>query len=539
METFDFIVVGAGSAGCVLADRLSEDRRHTVLVLEAGGHDRSFWIKAPIGYGRTFFDARLNWSYRSECDPGIGGRATYWPRGRVVGGSSSINALVYCRGLPHDFDGWRANGNVGWGWSDVEPVFARFEGRVDRMGVKTTQGPLWIADVGDEAHPTKRHFLDAARELGLPLTEDFNGPSPEGVGIYAITRRNGLRCSAADAFLRPALRRKNVAIERDAQVTRIVVVEGRAVGVEYEKGGTMRTAQARSSVVLSAGAVNSPQLLQLSGIGPGATLRDHGIEVVVDRPAVGGYLQDHLAVTYHYKSREPTLNDDLSPWLGKLRAGLRYVLTRGGPLSLSVNQCGGFVRSRPTSPFPDLQLYFNPLTYTTVEDGKRPLTKPDPFSGFILSYQPSRPTSRGRIDIASADPRQAPRIRPNSLSTRKDLDDVVAGGRLLQALAGTKAMRDLIAEPIAPALETMDDDAILADFRARCGTVFHPVGTCRMGPDASDAVVDPSLRVHGVEGLRVVDASVFPTITSGNTNGPTIMVAHKAADLILSQTRGS
>ena len=538
MQTFDFIVVGAGSAGCVLGDRLSEDGRHTVLVLEAGGHDKSFWIKTPIGYGRTFFDARLNWSYRSEADPGTNGRTAYWPRGRVVGGSSSINALVYCRGLPHDFDDWRADGNVGWGWSDVEPVFARFEGRIDRAGVKTTHGPLWIADVDDEAHPVKRHFLDAARELGLPLTEDFNGPSPEGVGTYAITRRNGLRCSAADAFLRPALRRKNVAIERDAQATRIVIAQGRAVGVEYEKGGATRIAQARSSVVLSAGAVNSPQLLQLSGIGPGATLRDHGIDVLVDRPAVGGYLQDHLAVTYHYKSRAPTLNDQLSPWFGKVRAGLRYLLTRRGPLSLSVNQCGGFVRARPASPFPDLQLYFNPLTYTTIEHGKRRLAKPDPFSGFILSYQPSRPTSRGRIDIASADPRQAPRIRPNSLSTQKDLDDVVAGGRLLQALARTQAMRDLIAEPIGPALDTMDDDAILADFRARCGTVFHPVGTCRMGPDAAEAVVDPSLRVHGIDGLRVVDASVFPTITSGNTNGPTILVAHRAADLILTQTRG-
>ncbi|MDQ0391490.1 GMC family oxidoreductase [Labrys monachus] len=534
METFDFIVVGAGSAGCVLADRLSESGRYSVLVLEAGGHDRRFWIKTPIGYGRTFLDGRVNWKYQAEPDPGADGRPAYWPRGRVVGGSSSINALVYCRGLPQDFDDWRAEGNAGWGWDDVEPVFSRFEGRIDRAGRRTGPGALAVADVRDEVHPLKSHFLASAGEIGLPLTEDFNGPSPEGVGVYAITRRpNGLRCSAADAFLRPALKRAKVRLETGALVTRIAIEQGRARGVDYEHHGEARSAAARCAVILSAGAVNSPQLLQLSGIGPGATLREQGIEVRLDRPAVGGNLQDHLAVTYYYKSREPTLNDELHPWHGKMRAGLRYVASRRGPLSLSVNQCGGFVRSSAASQRPDLQLYFNPLTYIEARTSERPSLNPDPFSGFILSYQPARPTSRGRIDIASADPRQAPRIRPNSLSTQKDLDDVVAGGRLLQALVRTRAMQALIAEPIAPGIEAMDDEAILADFRRRCGTVFHPVGTCRMGSDAGNAVVDGSLRVHGLDGLRVADASVFPAITSGNTNAPTMMVAHKAADLIL------
>ncbi len=533
MQDFDFIVVGAGSAGCVLADRLSRDGRHTVFVIEAGGHDRRLFIKLPIGYGRTFFDERINWKYRTEPDPGLDSRPAYWPRGKVVGGSSSINALVYCRGLPHDFDDWRASGAAGWGWDDVRPVFERFESRIDRAGTRSGAGPLSIADVTDEVHPLKRHFLQAAAELGLPSSDDFNGTAPEGVGVYAITRDRGLRCSSADAFLRPALRRPSVKLQTNALVTRVVVDNGRAVGVDYETAGRRLTARARRAVILSAGAIASPHLLQLSGIGPAALLRQHGIEVLMDRPAVGRGLQDHLAVTYFHRARQPTLNDVIYPWSGKIRAALRYMLTRGGPLSLSVNQCGGFVRSSRASLFPDLQLYFNPLTYTTAKEGKRPLLNPDPFSGFILSYQPSRPTSRGWIEIASPDPREPPLIRPNSLTTQKDIDDVVAGGRLLKALTGTPAMRDLIAEPIAPAITAMDDDALLADFRARGGTVYHPVGTCRMGRDPAEAVVDCSLRVHGVDGLRVVDASVFPNITSGNTNAPTIMVAHKGADLIL------
>lgn len=531
METaqFDYIVIGAGSAGCVLADRLSEDGRRSVLIIEAGGHDRRLWIRLPIGYGRIFHDERVNWKYEAQPDAGLDGRRAYWPRGRVVGGSSSINALVYCRGLPHDFDDWRDLGNAGWGWDDVEPVFRRFENR---------SGGLTVADVSHQVHPLGRDFLAAAAELGLPRTLDFNGPDPEGVGIYAITRRAGLRCSAADAFLRPALRRGTVALETGALATRILVAEGRATGVAYEGRSGPAIAHARAAVILSAGAVNSPQLLQLSGIGPGDVLSRHGISVLVDRPAVGGHLQDHLAATYAYRSRKPTLNDQLGPWWGKVRAGLHYALARGGPLSLSVNQYGGFVRAGPASRAADLQLYFNPLTYTTRLAGRRPLMSPDPFSGFILSYQPARPTSRGRIDIASADPRRPPDIRPNSLSTRRDLDDVVAGGRLLQALVRTRAMQALVEAPIGPAIETMDDAAILADFRARAATVYHPVGTCRMGPTADDAVVDPSLRVHGLDALRVVDASVFPSITSGNTNAPTLMVAHKAADLILADKRG-
>jgi choline dehydrogenase len=531
---YDTIIVGCGSAGCVLADRLTADRRASVLLLEAGGSDRGIWIRLPIGYGRAFFDGRINWKYHTEPEPALNNQRGYWPRGKVWGGSSSINAMVYCRGLPADFDAWLAQGNPGWGWSDVEPVFRRTECRVDAQGhAAQGGGPLFVSDVEREMHPTRRHYLAAAREMGLAVTDDFNGPQPEGVGLYQITARNGMRWSAADAFLRPALRRANLRLESHARVHRVLFEGRRAVGVVFTQGGRLLAARARGEVILSAGTVNSPQLLQLSGVGPGALLQQHGIPVVFDQGAVGGQLQDHIAVSYFYRATEPTLNNRLYPLRGKIAAALRYLLTRRGPLSVGVNQCGGFVRSRPGLAHPDLQLYFNPVTYSQAPEGKRPLLSPDPFAGFILSFQPCRPTSRGRIDLASADPMAAPAIRPNYLSTERDLADVVAGGRFMQAMVATRAMRALIRSPIAPDLATMDDARILADFRARCGTVFHPVGTCGMGPDPRSAVVDAQLRVHGLQGLRVVDASVFPCVTSGNTHAPTVMVAQKAADMIL------
>ncbi|PPA04531.1 choline dehydrogenase, partial [Pseudomonas sp. MWU12-2312b] len=413
---FDYIIVGSGSAGSVLADRLSADGKARVLVLEAGGTDRRFWIKMPIGYGRTFFDERVNWKYETEPESAIDSRRSYWPRGRVIGGSSSINAMVYCRGLPVDFDAWAQKGNAGWGWADVLPYFQRSECRVDAQGRAGQGGPLYVSDVSVQLHPLRRHFFAAAEEAGLPYSADFNGNSPEGVGVYQINTYKGMRCSAADAFLRPALQRRNVQLVTHALAHRVVFSGRRATGVEYEHNGQICVAKARREVILSAGAVNSPQLLQLSGVGPGELLQRHGIPVVLDNEAVGGQLQDHLGINYYYKATEPTLNNLLYPLHGKLWAGLRYVLTRKGPLSVSVNQSGGFVRSLPSNTAPDMQLYFNPVTYSTAPEGKRPLMNPDPFAGFIISFQPCRPKSRGRIDICSADPHVGPQIRPNYLS---------------------------------------------------------------------------------------------------------------------------
>lgn len=537
IEAFDYIVVGAGSAGCVLADRLSRCGRYTVLVLEAGGSDRHPWIKLPIGYGRLFYDERVNWKYETDPDPGTNNRKAYWPRGKVIGGSSSINALVYCRGLPHDFEDWKASGAAGWGWSDVRPHFEAIERRIDINGASRGAGPLAISDVSPHIHGVNQHFFAAAEQAGLKRTPDFNGPEPEGVGHYAITTRRGLRCSAADAFLRPALKRPNVKLVTRAHVEGIRFQDKRAEGVAYRRGGRLVQARARREVVLSAGAIDSPKLLQLSGVGPGDLLQEHGIDVVQPNEAVGQNLQDHIAISYLYRAKEPTLNNQLSPWRGKLKAGLSYALTRKGPLSLSVNQCGGFVRSNPQAEHPDMQLYFNPVTYTTSPVGKRPIINPDPFPGFIISFQPARPTSRGRITLRDRDPATPPRIEPHYLSTQKDLDDVVHGGRLLKSIIATDGLRRLIQAPIEPNLEELDDDAMIADFRARSGTVFHPVSSCRMSTEPTDGAVDPQLRVHGVERLRVVDASVFPNLTSGNTNAPTIMLAHKAAEGILAEAR--
>ena len=532
METFDYIIIGAGSAGCVLADRLSASGRDRILVLDAGGSDRSFWIKTPIGYGRTFADGTVNWKYQTLPNPGLNGRGIYWPRGRVIGGSSSINALVYCRGMPEDFDDWRQMGNVGWGWDDVRPYFERSERRVDASGRASGDGPLDVKDVTPFLHPMRRNWSDAAAELGLAWTEDFNGPQPEGLGCYQVTIRHGLRRSAADAFLRPALRRGNIRLETGAWVSRIRFEQRRAVGVDYFRGEARKSAAANREVILCGGAVNSPQLLQLSGIGPALTLSAAGIPPLLDNPAVGGNLQDHLAVVYSFKATQRTLNDELHSTTGKLIAGLRYLLARRGPLALSVNQFGGFVRADLKGSRPDVQLYFNPVTYG-AGDATRTRIEVDAFSGFYLCFQPTRPTSVGRIDIASPDFRRPPRIAPNYLSTEKDADDVAHGGRLLQAIARTRAIKTLIREPIAPDLDAMGPAELLADFRARASTVYHPVSTCRMGASAADSVVDATLKVHGIDRLRVVDASVFPTVTSANTNAPTIMVAQKAADLIL------
>ena len=537
VEEYDYIVVGSGSAGCVLADRLSADGQASVLVLEAGEHDRRLWINMPIGYGKTFYDQRVNWKFEAQPDAGLNNRRIYVPRGRVVGGSSSINAMVYCRGLPQDFDDWAALGNPGWGWQDVQPVYDGFERRVDADGQASASGQLFVSDVRRQLHPMEQVFFKGAAEAGLPFTEDFNGSAPEGVGRYQINTRHGMRWSAADAFLRPALRRGGVRLITGARVSRVLFEGPQASGVSYRQGGVERQARARRAVVLSAGAVQSPQLLQLSGVGPAELLRTHGIPVLQANDAVGGNLQDHLAMSYYYKATQPTLNNVLSSWLGKLRVGLQYVTMLSGPLSISVNQCGGFVRSHPGAERPDLQLYCNPITYTLAQSDTGTQIVPDKFAGFILCFQPCRPLSRGRIDVASPDVQVAPLIQPNYLSHPEDVRLALLGAKLVQRLSQTAALRGLIQAPIAPNLDTLDDAAMVADFRDRASTCYHPVGTCMMGSDPQTSVVDAQLKVHGLDRLYVVDASVFPTVTSGNTHAPTTMVAHKGADAILRATR--
>ncbi len=531
---YDYIIVGGGSAGCVLANRLTENRRHRVLLLEAGGSDLRFWVQMPIGYGKSFYDKNVNWMYRTEPDPGLANRQGYWPRGKVLGGSSSINAMVYIRGQAEDFDAWKDLGNPGWGWSDVLPYFRKSETNArggDRW--RGTEGPLHVSDVSQELHPLNKVYIQAAREAGLTYNEDFNGETQEGVGLYQITTRNGIRMSAARAYLRPAMKRANLRVELKAHTTRLLFEGKKAVGVEYRQNGKLHRAQAGREVILSAGSINSPQLLQLSGVGPSEVLKPLGIDVLHDSPAVGRNLQDHLGVDHLYRSRRPTLNQELGPWHGKLWAGLKYVLLRRGPLSLSVNQGGGFFRTRPDIERPNMQLYFSPVSYIKTPPGRRALMSPDPYPGFLLGISPCRPTSRGYLQIRSADPAEHPEIHPNSFSTNHDLQEMLEGVRFMRKLAATPALSALIEEELQPGVDVESDEAMIEDIRQRSSTIFHPVSTCRMGPEPSENVVDARLRVHGLQNLRVIDASIFPAVTSGNTNAPAIMVGEKGADLVL------
>lgn len=533
LNIYDYIIVGAGSAGCVLAERLSASGRHSVLILEAGPRDVSPWVRLPLGYGKTYFNEKLNWKYYSEPQAALDGRQDYWPRGKVVGGSSSINALVWARGLPSDFNDWVESGASGWDWDKVSSVYDRLETRVSADGTQQGAGPLYVQDVSDQIHKVNRYFFQAIHEIGLPHTDNCNGRDAEGATSYPITTRNGLRCSSARAFLAPALKRSNVTLITGAMVERVGFKGKRAIKVFFSVNGVANSARCGVEIILCAGAVTSPRLLQLSGIGPAAILREKGIKVRQDAPNVGGNLQDHLGINYYFKATEPTLNNQLRPLWGKATAAARYAMTRRGPLALSVNQCGGFFRSSPEITCPDQQIYFNPVSYTTAPSGTRNIVNPDPFPGFIIGFQPSRPTSRGRVDISAADPAAMPRIQPNSLNTENDIEKVISGGRLCKKIMSTHAADQLVKEPIGPDIRHMSDAEIVRDFRARSGTVYHPVGTCRMGADPNTSVVDPQLRVHGFLGLRVVDASIFPNITSGNTNAPTIMAAYHAADIIL------
>jgi choline dehydrogenase len=455
----------------------------------------------------------------------------------VIGGSGSINAMVYVRGQPRDFDDWKKLGNEGWGWDDVLPFFKKSEDFDWHSAHHGRGGPQHVTDISPFAHPVCHSFIETAQTLGYPASSDFNGGKPEGVGYYQINTRGGWRASTANAFLHPASKRKSLELRTNAHATRVLFDGLRATGVAYTRKGRNFVAKARREVILAGGAINSPQLLMLSGIGDASHLKDVGIEPLVDAKAVGRNLQDHLAVSYFYKVRTATLNDVLHPLLGKIRAGLRYIADRAGPLSLSVNQSGGFVRSDATKEHPNLQLYFSPVSYTKTPLSERKLLNPDPFSAFLLSHNPCRPTSRGHIELASNDPSAYPVIHPNYLATQADIDDVLAGNRLLRQLARTRPLADIITEELIPGSNIEGDDALLADFRARADTVYHPTSTCMMGSDPATSVVDSRLRVHGVQGLRVIDASVFPTITSGNTNAPTVMVAEKGAAMVLEDAK--
>jgi choline dehydrogenase len=526
-DSFDHIVVGAGSAGCVLANRLTASGRYRVLLLEAGGHDRNVWIHIPLGYGKLFSNSKVNWLYTSEPEAELNNRQIIQPRGKVLGGSSSINGLLYIRGQPSDFDHWRQLGNSGWSFEDVLPYFRRAEDQ--QRGEDTLHGvggPLAVSDVC-EPHPLCEAFVAAAQQAGFPRNDDFNGPNQEGAGYFQLTARRGRRWSTAVGYLRQAQRRPNLTVVSNALASKILFSGRRAIGVEYRCGDTTRTAHANAEVIVAGGTFNSPQLLQLSGLGPAALLQSFGISVVADMPGVGADLQDHFQVRMQYRCTEPiTMNDVLHSWRHRISAGLRYVLFRKGLLAIGAGYAGGFFRTSPLAATPDVQVHFIIFSADTAGAVLHS------FPGFIASVCQLRPESRGFVRIKSADPRKAPAIQPRYLSSPTDRDTVVAGIKLLRRMMSRPAMRRYIAEERAPDPHCTSDAELLAFARATGTTVFHPTSTCRMGSD-STAVVDERLRVHGIERLRVVDGSIMPTLVSGNTNGAIVMIGEKGADMIL------
>ena len=526
--SYDFIIVGAGTAGCVLADRLSSSGEHKVLLLEAGARDRNIWIHVPLGYGRTFFNRRVNWMFETEPQPVLGGRRIAQPRGKVLGGSSSINGLLYVRGQREDFDGWRDLGNAGWGYDDVLPYFKRSEDQQrgpDRWhGVG---GPLPVSDL-PEPHPIAEAFIDAGVGAGFPRNDDFNGERQEGVGPFQGTARRGLRWSTAKAFLRRALKRPNLELAMDAHVTRVNIDRLRATGVAYRKDGELVEARATREVIVSAGAIQSPQILQLSGVGPADLLSRHGIRVVKDLPGVGENLQDHIQARFIAETKEKiTLNDDMASLARQIRMGVNFMLTRKGPLGWWAGIAGGFVRTSPELDRPDVQFHVYP--FSTDRKDRPSLHE---YSAFTLTVCQLRPYSRGYVRIASADPQRAPAISPNYLADARDAAVMVKAMGLARKVLATEPLAAMIRTEREPGLAKQGDAELLAFLRAKGMSVYHPVGTCRMGPDPH-AVVDNELRVHGIEGLRVIDASIMPTLISGNTMAPSIMIGEKGADLVL------
>ena len=525
---FDYIIVGGGSSGCVLANRLSEDPSNSVCLIEAGPKDSSPWIHLPIGYAKTMWDPKVNWKFQTEPDPGMNDRQIYWPRGKTLGGSSSINGLIFIRGQKEDYDGWRDLGNSGWGWDDVLPYFKKAEGN-DRLGepLHSKTGPLKASSI-PKKHALVEAFKKSANALGVPNNDDFNNLTQEGVGYFQLSTHKGFRCSTAVAYLKPAKHRSNLTILTNSQVSKVIFENKKAIGVEFFQQGIKKTISVNKEVILSAGAIQSPQILQLSGVGSAKLLQEFDILVIHDLPGVGENLQDHLQFRLIYELNQPiSTNEQLSSLFGQLKMGLDWLFFRGGPLSIGINQGGLFTRVMKESKTPDIQFHMATLS-AEMAGGKV-----HPFSGFTMSVCQLRPESRGYVRIQSTDPLIPPKIFANYLATQHDRDTSVAAVNFARKIAQTEPLRSLITREVKPD-NPKSDVEVLEFCRNNGATIFHPTGTCQMGSDSNPmAVLDSSLKVRGVQGLRVVDCSAMPTVPSGNTNWPAVMLAERAADLIL------
>ena len=530
---FDYVIIGAGSSGCVLADRLSASGRYTVCLLEAGPRGHYPWLHIPIGYAKTMFHPRYNWKFYTEPEPGLHNRQIYWPRGKVLGGSSAINGLIYIRGQHQDYDQWAELGNVGWSWADVRPYFIHSErnqrGASDYHG---DSGPMGVCDV-KQPNRLAEAFVQACTQAGYPRNPDFNGQNQEGAGFYQLTTWNGLRSSSASAYLKPARHRSGLHIVTDAQVEQIKFQDNQARAVVYRRGHTEHTLLAEREIILSAGAVQSPQLLQLSGIGEARCLQQFGIPVVQDLPEVGRNLQDHLQVRLIHRTTHPgTTNSQMrNPW-SWLCMGIGYVLSRSGPMAVGINQAGAFIRSSDAVNRPDIQFHFAALS---ADLPGAPLHS---FPGFTSSVCQLRPTSRGSVTLKSRHAQAAPAICPNYLTTEHDRLTIVAGLKTARQITAQPALNTHISAEYSPGSSVQTDDELLAFARETGVTIFHPVGTCRMGSD-DRAVVDVRLKVRGVTGLRVVDCSVMPFLVSGNTHAAAVMIGEKGADMILQDAKSS
>lgn len=526
-EDYDYVIVGAGSAGCVLANRLSTDPAKRVLLLEAGVKDRNPWIHIPVGYFKTMHNPKTDWCYETEPDPGLNGRGIKWPRGKVLGGSSSINGLLYIRGQHQDFDHWRQLGNAGWSFADVLPYFKRAEGQ--ERGADEFHGaggPLKVSNMRISREICDA-FIEASVELGIPENNDFNGATQEGAGYFQLTAHKGLRWSTARGYLRPAMQRPNLRVVTKALVHRILLDGRRATGLIYSTGKETFQVGATREVLLSAGAIGSPQILQLSGVADGERLRGFDIPVVHHLPGVGENLRDHLQIRAMYKTKRPiTLNDEVHNPIRKVLMGLEFMLFRTGPLTMGASQVCVFAKTRTELETPDVQFHVQPLSADSPGEGLHR------FSAFTSSVCQLRPESQGRIELKTPDPRAHPAIHPNYLATTTDQETAVAGMKLSRRIAQMPALASHILEEVHPGPAVRTDEELLDHARNIGTTIYHPVGTCKMGSDPQ-AVVDERLRVHGLQNLRVVDASIMPTLVSGNTNAPTVMIAEKASDMIL------